>query len=186
MDHNTAQKLSLKQVDRLMDVGNAKVLRKGRMFASHCLVHLPGDTAIREMSCRRRAEFRDIQCFGEVHFEQRPGARAQGQNVGRVFHKAGLRNINKCFMCMRHSGVILRQQSCLGQSFGDLVAVGTGKRLQDLNAAAMTVHVAEAADIHQNVEPQTLPGREFAQQFVMPAAMPRTQGNDLIAPRLFK
>ena len=30
--------------------------------------------------------------------------------------------------------------------------MGTGKRLQDLNAAAMTVHVAEATDIHQNVE----------------------------------
>ncbi len=55
------------------------------------------------------------------------------------------------------------QQARFGQSFGDLVTVGIGKRLQDLDAAAMAVHIAEAADIHQDVKAQALASGELAQ-----------------------
>src|SRR5437899_9418217 len=51
--------------------------------------------------------------------------------------------------------------------------------LLDLRAAPMTMHVAEAADVHQNVEAETLAGVERAQQLVVPAAMAQAKINDL-------
>jgi hypothetical protein len=39
--------------------------------------------------------------------------------------------------------------------------------LHDLDAAAMAVHVAEAADVHENVEAELLARGEGAQQFVV-------------------
>ena len=183
MDHNTAQRLSLKQVDRLMDVGNAKVLRQGRIFATNGLVHFPGDAAVGEVSCRRRAEFSDVERLSKIHFEQRPSACTKGQNIGRVFHKAGISNINKCFMRLGHGCVVLREPSGFRQSFRNLVAVNRREGLQDLYAAAMTVHIAEAADIHQDVEAQSLTGGELAQQLVVAPAMARAERDDLVAAR---
>src|SRR5438270_10930680 len=42
----------------------------------------------------------------------------------------------------------------------------------------MTVHVTEAADVHENVKPEPLAAMEGAQQFVVPAAVANTQIND--------
>ena len=66
-------------------------------------------------------------------------------------------------MCLSHGGVVLLQQPCVGQSLGNLVAVSIGKRLQDLDAAAVAVHIAETADVHQDVESQALASGELAQ-----------------------
>src|SRR5216684_2461071 len=48
-------------------------------------------------------------------------------------------------------------------------------------AAAVAMHVAEAADIHQDVEAKLLPGAEGAQHFVMTAAVAESQVDDLAA-----
>src|SRR5580704_16673685 len=94
--------------------------------------------------------------------------------------------MNKRFMCLAHGGVILPQQPRLGQPFRNFVAVDMGERLQDLNAAAMAVHIAEATDVHQDVKAQSLPGRELAQQFIMPSALLRAEGDDLVAALLLE
>ncbi len=52
-----------------------------------------------------------------------------------------------------------------------LEAVLGGEGLHDLHAAAMAVHVAEAADVHENVEAQGGSGVEGAQGLVVLAAM---------------
>ena len=54
-----------------------------------------------------------------------------------------------------------------------------GEPLSNLDAAAMAMHVAEAADVHQNVEAELLPGTESAQHLIMPAAMAQAQVNNL-------
>ena len=41
--------------------------------------------------------------------------------------------------------------------------MGGGERLEDLNATTVAVHVAKAADVHEDVETQGLAGCEFAQ-----------------------
>ncbi len=56
-----------------------------------------------------------------------------------------------------------------------------GELLADLNAAAVAVHVAETADIHQDVEAELLPGAEGPQHFVMAAAISQPQVDDLAA-----
>src|SRR5580658_10744653 len=48
----------------------------------------------------------------------------------------------------------------------------------------MAVHVAEAADIHKNVEAELLAGREDAQQFVVTSSMTQAEVDDLLAMRL--
>ena len=54
----------------------------------------------------------------------------------------------------------------------------------DLDAAAMAVHVAEAAGIHKDVEAELLSRAEAAQHFVVLAAMAQAQIDDL-APTAF-
>ena len=55
------------------------------------------------------------------------------------------------------------------------------KSLLDLNAAAMPVHVAKSANVHQNVKPELLPCPKRAQHFVMLSAMAHA-GIDYFAP----
>ena len=55
-----------------------------------------------------------------------------------------------------------------------------GKLLFDLYAAAVTVHIAEAADVHQDVETECLAGSERTQELVVFAAMAHTKINDLL------
>ena len=52
-----------------------------------------------------------------------------------------------------------------------LVAVPRGEGLNNLRAAAMTVHIAEAADVHQNVKAQSSSGMKGSQCFVVTTAM---------------
>ena len=47
-----------------------------------------------------------------------------------------------------------------------------GRFLSNLDAAAVPVHVAEAADVHKNVEAKLLTGAERAQHFIVLAAIP--------------
>ena len=65
-----------------------------------------------------------------------------------------------------------------------VVAVLGGESLHDLDAAAVAVHVAEAADVHEDVEAELLAGAERAQHFVVLAAMTQAQIDDL-APATF-
>jgi len=48
----------------------------------------------------------------------------------------------------------------------------------------VAVHVAEAADVHENVEAELLARGKRAQQFVVLAAMAQAEIDDFAAPRL--
>jgi hypothetical protein len=54
-----------------------------------------------------------------------------------------------------------------------------GESLHHLDAAAVTVHVAEAPGVHEDVEAELLAGAEAAQHFVVLAAMAQAKVNDL-------
>src|SRR5579883_1576311 len=55
------------------------------------------------------------------------------------------------------------------------VTVRVSPRLDELDAAAMAMHVAKASDVHQDVEAQPMAGREAAQQLIVTAAMLRAE-----------
>src|SRR5208337_5674172 len=72
-----------------------------------------------------------------------------------------------------------------GLDFGRRVeAVSSSEILHDLHAAAVPVHVAEAADVHEDVEAELLAGGEGTRQFVVLAAMAEAKVDDLAAARL--
>jgi hypothetical protein len=56
------------------------------------------------------------------------------------------------------------------------------ERLLDLDAAAMAVHVAEAANVHEDVEAELLAGAEGAQHLVVASAMAQAGSDDFLAP----
>ena len=49
-----------------------------------------------------------------------------------------------------------------------------GESLADLDTAPVPMHIAEAANIHQDIEAKLLPGTERAQHFIVTAAMAKT------------
>src|SRR5437016_491199 len=62
-----------------------------------------------------------------------------------------------------------------------VVSVPRRKVLPDLNASAVAVHVAEATDVHENVEAELMPGAEGAKHFIVLAAMAEAEIYDLAA-----
>src|ERR1019366_7590349 len=72
-----------------------------------------------------------------------------------------------------------------GLDFGRRVeAVDSREILHDLHAAPVAVHVAEAADVHENVEAELLAGGEGTRQFVVASAMAQAEVDDVAAARL--
>ena len=55
--------------------------------------------------------------------------------------------------------------------------------LFDLNAAAVTMHVAKSADVHENVEAKCLAGGEETQQLVVLASMAHTESDNFFSTR---
>src|SRR5262249_36674570 len=62
-----------------------------------------------------------------------------------------------------------RSEFCWG-----IVSVLCRKALLNLDATPVAVHVAEATDVHENVEAELLPGTEAAQHLVVASAMAQT------------
>jgi hypothetical protein len=72
-----------------------------------------------------------------------------------------------------------------GFDFGRRIEAMDGREiLHDLDAAAMAVHIAEAADVHENVEADLLAGGKGTQQFVVLPAMAQAKIDDFAATRL--
>ena len=61
---------------------------------------------------------------------------------------------------------------------GDFAAVKSCEFLLDLRNAAVTMHVAEAADVHENVKPEGGSGVKGAECFVVPAAVAKAHLDD--------
>ncbi len=58
-----------------------------------------------------------------------------------------------------------------------------GEALLDLGTAAVPVHIAKTANVHEDVKAELLPRVEAAQQFVMRTTMVQPKIDNLIAPR---
>jgi hypothetical protein len=87
-----------------------------------------------------------------------------------------------CINC----GLVVGQDSGLGKEIDirfkiaagrGVVAVESGERLDDLGAPAMAMHIAEPANIHEDVEPQGRTGVKGAKCFVVTAAVPQSKLN---------
>src|SRR5450755_3591718 len=59
-----------------------------------------------------------------------------------------------------------------------------GVFLHDLHTAPVAMHVAEPADVHENVEAELLSAAIRPRDLIEPAAMAQSQVHDLTAPRV--
>src|ERR1035437_7557565 len=85
-----------------------------------------------------------------------------------------------------HHGIVAGGQSRRGNLQWLVIAVGSRVALHDLHAAAVAMHIAEAADVHQNVEAELLTGTVGARNLVVTAAMAQTEIDHLAALRFRK
>src|SRR5437764_3434285 len=91
------------------------------------------------------------------------------------------------FADAHHRSLIAFLQACWLNFRRRLVAQSSGRKwLNDLHAAAVAMHVAEAAQVHDNIEAQALPGSEGTQHFIMASAMPKAKVDDLAPARLLQ
>ena len=130
-----------------------------------------------------RAQFDDVLGLGEVHFEERADAGGQGQQVeGGLGGLGGLAsgNFGAGAVSLLDGGLKIGENAGFGENIdlraevatgGGLVAVQRGEGLDDLRRAAMAVQVAEAANVHENVEAESRSGVEGAQGLVVTAAV---------------
>src|SRR5882724_12467171 len=175
----------LQQIHWLSYIDNPKILPQRRITRRHRLIHRISHVPIRSMPRRRRPQFRDVHGFGKIHLEQRPLAEGQRNRVlsilpslittarGELLHRR-LRAL--------HSRLVLRPHPRRIHFRWRIKAVDGRKVLHDLYTAAMPVHVAKAADIHQDVETELLPGRKGTQHLIMLAAMPQPKFDDFPPP----
>src|SRR5207244_3921508 len=101
------------------------------------------------------------------------GKRQQVLRAGLTVVGAAGGDSGGCVGGSLHVRTIARMQPGSGEFARFVKSMQMRETLLDLRAAAMTMHVAESAHIHQHIKAKTLPGAEWAQQLVMLAAMPQ-------------
>src|SRR6516165_12355904 len=85
--------------------------------------------------------------------------------------------------CPVHGGIVARGEAGTGDVIGTLAAVERSIVLQDLHAAAVAVHIAKAAYVHEDVEAKFLAGAVGAGDFVVASAMAQAEINELCTLR---
>src|SRR5439155_14155480 len=76
------------------------------------------------------------------------------------------------------------RNSCRIYFLGCVVSVLRRESLSDLDTAAVAVHVAEASDVHKDVEAELMPGAERSKHFIVFAAMAQAKIYDFAADNL--
>ena len=146
--------LSLQQIHRLPHIRHPEIGRQGRMLLLYRLVHLPRHAPVGKVSLRRRSQLRDIKRLGKIHLEQRTAARSQRQHILSLRFRTTRRNVVcAASIASRYSA----SRPASARPSGSSYPCSAVKALEDLRAFTMTMHIAEAANIHQDVKAQRLP-----------------------------
>ena len=112
------------------------------------------------------AELGDVFRFGIVHLEEAPDFEPEGDGVERPFG-AGLLELFDVDAHGIHRLSVFGIQSRLHERRRHVVAVDRAEVLLDLLTAPVPVHVAPAADVHQDVEGEGVAAAEFLDEFVI-------------------
>ena len=179
--------LPLQQVDGLRKVSRADMFGQCRVLALEGQVHFPCDAAIAEVAGWCGAKFADVLSFGEVHFEEAANARGHRKQVeGRLgcFRSSTCSDSGAGRVSGFDGGLIVRQDSGFFESggiagVGRLIAMERGESLLDLRDATVPMHVAKAADVHEDVKAKGGTGMKRAKSLVVAAAMLQAKLDDL-------
>src|SRR5262245_27750747 len=130
------------------------------------------------MAGRRGAQFGDIEHFGEVHFEDCAFPISERNRVLHSlpgFGQSACRDLLYGLFDALHVLVVAIEQSRRHEFVRRVIAMRGGEALLDLNATAMAVHIAEATNVHKDVEAEALSGAEVAEEFIVSAAMTQSK-----------
>src|SRR5271163_4223090 len=100
------------------------------MLLADGFIHLPGDTAVGEMSLGLRAQFGDVDGLCKIHLEERAVACAEGQEIlsrGLGLGRTALREPDAGRMRRLHRFRVTCFESSLFQPLGKIEAVRTRK-----------------------------------------------------------
>src|SRR5208282_4075436 len=157
------------------------------IFGGYGFVHGIGYVAIGRVSGGRGAQFGNVDSLGKVHLKQGALAESERDRVLRVLLGLFAARLGKlldgCSGAL-HRGFIVGADACSFKFGRRIETVGGREILHDLDAAAMAMHIAETADVHENVEAELLARGEGAQQLVMAATMAQAEVYDFAAARL--
>ena len=136
------------------------------------------------MSGRRGAQFGDVYGLRKVHLEERALAEGKRNCVLRVlpgFLAAAPTHLPHHCVRPLHGRFVFVPRPRRLQFRRNIEAVGRRKILHDLHAAPVAVHVAEPANVHQDVESELLPRGKSAQHLIVFAAIAQAEINDFPA-----
>src|SRR5438270_4588001 len=140
------------------------------MLLCYFCIHGKIDGPEAKMSRRAAAQLGNVERFSKIHLEQSPLAERHGQQVklrvcaAHVDLVCGLdRFLNRCF--------VARLKPSLLNVWRRVISVMAREPLLNLGAAAVAMHIAKAADVHEDVKLELLPSIEAPQKFIMPNAM---------------
>src|SRR5216117_3563515 len=159
---------------RVLDVGRGgcDARAKSRVAGQDSLLHEPGDRAIGEVSLHARTQSGHVLRFRVIHLEQAAGAEPERRQVGRGV-SVGERQALDLLLDLIQDSPILGRDAGLLEKGGRLVAVDRRELLPDLLAAAVPVQVSPSAEVHENVEDETVAAPELLQELIVRTAPPQ-------------
>src|SRR6185312_238558 len=128
------------------------------MLFCYCFIDGVSHGTVGEVSGGAAAQFRDIERFSKIHFEQGTLAKRHRQKVKRSFTASGLAETVLYVNNPLHGGLIALLEPGGDQIIRRIVAIQSRETLLDLSAAAVAVHVPEATNVHQDVKTEALAG----------------------------
>src|SRR5947209_16338159 len=104
----------------------------------------------------------DIEGLGKIHLEQRAFAESHRKHIESSVRIRCASKLMVSSQCALHGLIVTIFESGSLHIFWNIVTVNRGKALLNLGATAMTMHVTEAADVHENVKAEPLAAMEGA------------------------
>src|SRR3984885_14496846 len=151
------------------------------MLLRHRTVHLPRNSPVAEVTSHPGPQFGDIKRLRKIHLEHPPASRGQRQTVLRRLDSLRHPAVAELVIgsvsspnSRRISAIKLRlSKRGLPRTNRGLIPMHIRVRLQQLHTPPLPVQSAKPANLHQNVEPKTMPRTESPQQLIIPAPMLR-------------
>src|SRR5579864_263448 len=166
---------------------HAEIPRQRRIFFLHFFIHRVCHITIRSVPGRPCTQLRDVNRFRKIHLEKRALAEAEWDRILGILIRLWTMGPCKCSYCpgcVVHRRLVARERAGRLKFDRDLAAMPGRKVLLDLNASAMAVHVAETADVHQDVETELLARAETSKHLVVPSATAQAGVDDFPSPGL--
>src|SRR6266567_707478 len=153
------------------------------MLFGHLHIHSVSHIAIREMSRWPGPQLSDVKRFCKIHLKERALSEAHGKQINTSMRIGSRGKLITYQADSLHRALVTRVQAGSDNIRRRVITMQSGKSLVNLCAAAVAMHIAEAANVHQNVKGKLLAAMEAPQELIMRPAMAQAKIDNLVALR---